>query len=42
MPLSHPDLSRSGWVSGVRSGTLSAIALNIRSIVILARFAPMQ
>ena len=42
MPLSHPDRSRSGLASGVRSGMWSAIALKFRSIVIRARLAPMQ
>ena len=42
MPLSQPDRNRSGLANDLMSGIASAIALNIRSIVILARLVPMQ
>src|SRR4051794_35234975 len=42
MPLIMLCRSRSGVETGVSTGMWSAIALNIRSIVILARLAPTQ
>ena len=40
MPLIMLDRRRSGAETGVRSGMWSAIALNIKSMVIRARLAP--
>ena len=42
MPVMNGERSRSGSPVAVRSGMWSAIALNIRSIVMRARLAPMQ
>jgi hypothetical protein len=42
MPLIQPDRSRTGSATCRRSGITSAMALNIRSISSLARFAPTQ